>query len=184
LESIITPRGKLTDDAWVLANLVPVLGAVYLYVWRGVTWPGRAMDQAVYVKFRKDLAGTLAQARGHVKLPEVEGGEEEDGWKGWKDGVGIKEFDTAALRGNRHGWFDMDWVMGVHDLVMREMDAEDGEGGQEEEDEEQEVVVGQARRPDTMFQERYDYLSERKRKAYADWKEGVLKRIRELEKGS
>jgi origin recognition complex subunit 6 len=32
-----------------------------------------------------------------------------------------------------------------------------------------------------MFQERYDYLGERKRKAYAEWKEGMLKRIKELE---
>jgi origin recognition complex subunit 6 len=62
----------------------------------------------------------------------------------------------------------------VGDLVGREEDEEEGE-----EEEGQEVV--QIRRADTMFQERYDYLGERKRKAYAEWKEGMLKRIKELE---
>jgi origin recognition complex subunit 6 len=70
----------------------------------------------------------------------------------------------------------MEWVEGVGDLADRERDAEDErEGG----DAGEEVV--QIRRADTMFQERYNYLGERKRKAYAEWKGGLLKRIKELE---
>jgi origin recognition complex subunit 6 len=171
LESIIAPAGKLTDDVWVLANLVPVLGALYLYVWRGLTWPdGQDVDRERYVKFRKEVASCLAKARQEVELA---GGDE--GWEGWTE-VGPKNFDEAAVRGNRHGWFEMEWVEGVGDLADRERDAEDeregGDGGEE---------VVQIRRADTMFQERYNYLGERKRKAYAEWKGGMLKRIKELE---
>ncbi|AEO61497.1 hypothetical protein MYCTH_2071028 [Thermothelomyces thermophilus ATCC 42464] len=152
LESVVAPRGRLTDDGWVRAHLVAVLGALYLFVWRGVVWPaGREVER-------------------------------ERGWEGWEE-PSVREFDAAAVRGARHGWFDMDWVDGVRDLADREEDkrrrAEGGDDGGEGEGEE--VVVTQIRRPDTMFQERYDYLSERKRKAYAEWKEGLLKRIKELE---
>ncbi|KXX77189.1 Origin recognition complex subunit 6 [Madurella mycetomatis] len=170
LESIITPRGKLTDDGWVLANLVAVLGAVYLFVWRGVTWPGREIDQGRYVKFRKELAAALRKARGGVT------GLREEDWEGWAE-VGGREFDTAALRVHRHGWFDMEWATGVEDLVGRE------EASGEWEEEDGKTVVVQVRGGDSMFQERYDYLSERKRKAYAEWKGGLMKKIKELEKG-
>ncbi|KAK4031709.1 origin recognition complex subunit 6 [Parachaetomium inaequale] len=167
IESIIAPHGSLTDDVWVLANLVPVLGALYLFVWRGVVWPaGMEVDRERYVRMRKEVAAWLGKAR--VEVEDVS----EEGWEGW-DEAGVKEFDAAAVRGNRHGWFEMGWVSGVGDLVGR------GEAEEEEEEEEQEVV--QIRRADTMFQERYDYLGERKRKAYTEWKEGMLKRIKELE---
>jgi origin recognition complex subunit 6 len=173
LESIITPDGKLTDDAWVLANLAPVLGALYLYVWRGVTWPGRELDRERYVKFRKEVADVLGGARDEVEILR----EEEGDWEGWRE-VGVREFDTAALRGNRHGWFEMEWVSGVGDLVDREMDREEAEAGEKEEGRDGPVQI---QRADTMFQERYDYLSERKRKAYSEWKVGMMKRIKELE---
>ncbi|KAL2135932.1 hypothetical protein VTI74DRAFT_6315 [Chaetomium olivicolor] len=173
LESIITPGGKLTDDAWVLSNLVAVLGAVYIYVWRGVTWPaGEEVDRERYVRFRKEVAACLARAREDV---ELDGGEQ--AWEGWGE-VGVREFDAAALRMNRHGWFEMEWVSGVGDLAERERATAEERGG-EEGDGAPEMM--QIRRPDTMFQERYDYLSEKKRKAYAEWKGGILKRIKELE---
>ncbi|KAK4166251.1 origin recognition complex, subunit 6 [Cladorrhinum sp. PSN259] len=176
IESIIlTPGGqKLTQDAWVLANPVSVLGALYLYVWRGVTWPGEDIDQAAYVKFRKRVVDTLLRARQEVKVD----GEEEEAWKWWHE-VKAKDLDTATLRINRHGWLEMDWVRGVGDLVQRERDrAEDEEGAVNGTAEEVKI-----RRADTMFQDRYDYLTERKRKAYKEWKEGVVKRIKALERG-
>ncbi|KAL2195966.1 origin recognition complex subunit 6-domain-containing protein [Corynascus similis CBS 632.67] len=145
LESVIVGSGG-GDDAWVRTNLVSVLGALYLFVWRGVTWPSGGQDEFDRERY------------------------------GWSE-PSVREFDAAAVRGKRHGWFDMEWVSGVRDLVDREEDRKqerEGDTGQEEE-------VEQIRRADTMFQERYDYLSERKRKAYADWKEGMLKRIKELE---
>jgi origin recognition complex subunit 6 len=69
----------------------------------------------------------------------------------------------------------------VEDLVERERAKAQREGDGDQEAERGEQVVGQIGRPDSMFQERYDYLGERKRKAYAEWKQVMLKRIRELE---
>lgn len=184
LESIITPHGALTSEAWVLSNLVAVLGALYLYVWRGVTFSGKELDKPRYVAFRKQLGDVLERARNEVDLGVLN---EEDAWEGWREVV-LGEFDTAMVRIHRHGWFDLEWVGGIKDLVEREARKEaerarrDEEAEREVEEEEEEIEPLKIRRPDTMFQERYDYLSERKRKAYAEWKEGVLKRIKELEK--
>ncbi|KAK4101095.1 hypothetical protein N658DRAFT_472120 [Parathielavia hyrcaniae] len=177
LESVVAPRGTLTDDAWVRAHIVSVLGALYLFVWRGVTWPdGQAVDRERYVQSRKEVAACLRRAREEVDVAAVV---VSGGWDGWEE-AGPREFDAAAVRGKRHGWFEMEWVSGVGDLVdreeaRREEAEEDGGNGEGEQ------AVAHIRRPDTMFQERYDYLGERKRKAYAEWKEGLLKRIKELE---
>ncbi|KAK3304136.1 origin recognition complex, subunit 6 [Chaetomium strumarium] len=183
LESIITPRGKLTADAWVRDNLAAVVGGLYVYVWRGVTWPvaGEKVDRARYVKFRNEVASCLGVARGQVEIPRNrdDDDEKEEAWEGWGKVTG-KELDEAVLTGNRHGWFDMEWVKGVGDLVERER-ARAEEDADADVEEEERIAAVQISRPDTMFQERYDYLSERKRKAYAEWKEGALKRIKELE---
>ena len=154
LESILP-----IPDAWVRANQVSVLAALYLFVWRGVTWPaGREVDRERYVRFRRELAACLGRAR------EVE----------------VRGFDVAAVRGGGRGWFEMGWVAGVADLVAREEEEEE-----EEEDRESDGVGSgeavQVRKGDSMFQERYDYLGERKRKAYGEWREGMLKRIKALE---
>ena len=179
IESVVLSPGgqKLTQDEWVLSNPVSVLGALYLYVWRGVTWPGEDIDQAEYIKFRKSVAEALRKARDEV---ELEGGDE--AWEGWHE-VGVKELDTATLRINRHGWLEMDWAKGVEDLVRRERDHNDRD--EEDGKRAEQVVVEEVkiRRADTMFQERYDYLTEKKRKAYGEWKDGVLKRIKVLERG-
>ncbi|KAL2024153.1 hypothetical protein VTK56DRAFT_9933 [Thermocarpiscus australiensis] len=180
VESVVAPGGKRrTDDAWVLANLCAVLGALYLYVWGGVSWPGRDLDQSRYAQMRKEVASLLGRAREEVQVTEGGGEGEEEPWEGWRE-VGVKELDTAALRLNRHGCFEMDWVRGIEDLV--EMEKREG-GGEDEEVEEGATEPVHIWRADTMLQERYDYLSERKRKAYAEWKEGILKRIKELESG-
>ncbi|KAH6851109.1 origin recognition complex subunit 6 [Chaetomium sp. MPI-CAGE-AT-0009] len=171
--------GRPTTDAWARANATAVLGALYLFVWRGVEWPGGSgVERERYVGMRREVVGVLGRVRREVR---VVGDGEEEAWEGWRE-VGVAELDAAALRGNRHGWFEMGWVSGVGDLVDREaarVQDEEEEEGREGGEGVGEVV--QIRRADTMFQERYDYLGERKRKAYAEWKEGVLKRIKELE---
>ncbi|KAK3297833.1 origin recognition complex subunit 6-domain-containing protein [Chaetomium fimeti] len=192
VESILAPRGRPTTDAWARANMPAVLGALYLFVWRGVEWPGgEAVERGRYVGMRREVVGGLNGVRGEIG-GEVGGGVkdggdgdgdgEDEAWEGWRE-IGVAELDDAAVRGRRHGWFEMGWVSGVGDLVDREAkrveEEEEEERDGEGDDNNGEVV--QIRRADTMFQERYDYLGERKRKAYAEWKEGVLKRIKELE---
>ena len=58
---------------------------------------------------------------------------------------------------------------------------DDGSGGDDKEAKLNQT--GLMRRADTMFQDRYDFLSERKKKEYTLWKAGVLRRIKNLETG-
>lgn len=94
------------------------------------------------------------------------------------------DLDAAALRVSRRGWLEMGWAAGVGDLVavgerraaeQREEEGE-GEGGAQ-------TMMMAGRRADSMFQERYDFLGEGRREEYEGWKEGVLRRIEELERG-
>ncbi len=182
-ESIVAPQGKRTTDEWVNGNLVALLGALYLYVWRGVTSHGKDLDQAEYVRFRKALVTALKKARETVEIPpsKTVGGDDDDEvgpWVGWTD-IRVKDLDTAALRINRHGWLEMNWAAGIQDLVRMEEEAEDRDMADEADTRPE---PRQVRKADTMFQERYDYLSERRRKDYAIWKQGILARIKELER--
>jgi len=193
VESIVAPGGVMAEDTWVRNNLVSLLGALYLYIWRAVRWPGEDLDEAEYIKFRKELAATLKRARQEVTLnptassssgsplkrkrPTPE--EEEAAWEGWHT-VRTKDLDTAAIHINRHGWLELDWAKGIDDLIAQA-------GGTGEEDDVNEdgdsVTQGpiQIRRTDTMLQERYDYLSERKKQEYEVWKDGILNRIKKLQ---
>ncbi|KAK4179449.1 origin recognition complex, subunit 6 [Triangularia setosa] len=175
VESIVCPQGKQTEDEWVMINLVSLLGALYLFVWRGVTFPGQDLNQSAYIKFRKQLVATLNRARQEVEV-NARGDDGEKAWEGWYD-VKLKDLDTAALVINRHGWLDLDWAKGVEDLVHmnKEREVEDEEDADREARSAEPV---QLRRADTMFQERYDFLTDRKRKAYAEWKDGIMKRIK------
>ncbi|KAK3387523.1 origin recognition complex, subunit 6 [Podospora didyma] len=192
VESIVAPRGVRTDDEWVNGNMVAMLGALYLYVWRGVMYSDTDLDAAQYAKFRKELAAALARAREEVKLnakapprKKKQANGEEDGddddderWEGWHS-VRPKDFDAAALKMNRYGWLKLDWARGIDDLAQAARDGEEEDDNDDDDGTNQEPV--QLRRADTMFQERYDYLSERKKKEYAVWKEGIMGRIKELE---
>ncbi|KAM7201166.1 Origin recognition complex subunit 6 (ORC6) domain containing protein, partial [Naviculisporaceae sp. PSN 640] len=205
VESVVAPDGVITEDPWIRNNLVPLLGALYLYVWRPVTWPNRDLKEEEYVRFRKDLTAALNNAPKTVSVKSTSsstatsssgtpskrkrpGSEaEEESWKGWRT-VTIKEMDDATTYIRRHGWLELNWAKGIDDLVSQVLD-----GGREGEEDPQWVdgedgddAVLQAplhvRRPDTMLQDRYDYLSERKLNEYKVWKKGILARIKELEK--
>ncbi|KAK1761286.1 origin recognition complex, subunit 6 [Echria macrotheca] len=173
VESVIAPRGKRTDDEWVNANMAAVVGVLYLYVWNAVVSHGREADPAELGRMRRLVAEALQRAREEVEI------EDDEGWEGWRD-VRIKDLDAAAIRSQRHGWLEMDWAAGVGDLMK--MERRDGEEGEAEGgDDEGGGGLGHIRRADTMLQERFDYLSERRRGEYDVWKEGILERIRELE---
>lgn len=173
LESIATPTA-LASDPWIPSHLTPLLGALYLYVWRAVASPSEDMPASEYVRCRRAVAAALKRARDEVKsVPEA-------GWEGWEE-VKVGDLDAAALRVSRRGWLEMGWAAGVGDLVAlgerraaEREELEEGEGGGER------LTAG--RRGDSMFQERYDFLGEGRREEYEEWKEGMLRRIEELER--
>ncbi|KAK3948819.1 origin recognition complex, subunit 6 [Pseudoneurospora amorphoporcata] len=191
IESIVAPRGQRTEDEWVNANLVSLLGALYLFVWRGVTWPGTDIDEGEYVAMRKKVAMTLKKARDQVKVAvkvgeveeqdEVE--DEEKVWEGWGH-VKLKDLDLATLHIGRAGWLEMDWAAGVEDLARTVLDKVDQDASFADGQGSNKLEVFRAGQGDSMFQDRYDYLGERKQKEYAIWKQGILRKIKALENPS
>lgn len=175
IDSILVPHGRRTSDEWVWSHLTSLLAALYLYVWNSVSHPN-GVDEERYVAARSSVLDILAKARGFISVTDVDG---QDAWEGWEE-VTAGDIDDAALVINRHGWLESDWARGIEVLVRRDADKEAvAEGRRSKGNVDPEA--GHARRGDVMFQEKYDYLSERKRKAYVAWKEGILNRIREME---
>ena len=134
------------------------------------------VDKARYVAARGSIVEALEQARQSVVINDVD--DEGQAWEGWKD-MEETEIDDVSGYANRHGWMESDWAQGVKDLVQRDEDraAEQASGVASG----RRASVGPVRRTDTMLQEKYDYLSEKRRKAYGKWREGILKQIVRLE---
>lgn len=178
IDSIVVPHGRRTDDEWVWGHLTGLLASLYLYVWNSVSQTD-GVDEERYIAARASVIDALTRARTAITVKDVDA--EEVAWEGWTD-VEAKDVDEATLRISRYGWLESDWARGIQDLIQREEDADEdtiraavGRKGKESAD-----AGGRVRRGDVMFQEKYDYLSERKRKTYAVWKEGILRRIEEI----
>jgi origin recognition complex subunit 6 len=170
METIVAPHGRRTNDQWVLANMAALLGSIFLYVWVSVTMPD-GVDESRYAQARKEVVETLMRARDSVSIKNLE---EDEAWEGWRD-FSAGGIDTAALKVNQSGWLESDWAKGIEDLIYRD-GLEVSEGLKHDNADE---TATQVRRADTMFQERYNFLSERRRKEYATWKEEILRRIKE-----
>ncbi|KAK1772430.1 origin recognition complex, subunit 6 [Phialemonium atrogriseum] len=176
MESIVMPHGRTTSDEWVMGNLSSLLGSLYLYIWGSVSMP-EGVDEARYVHVRKEIVETLNKARRTISIKGVDEG---DAWEGWKE-IHAADIDNAALRINRHGWLESDWAKSIEDLIQKDREDESGGEGNDDADNTQ---SGPAKRADIMFQDRYDFLSEHKRKEYAIWKDGIIGRIQDLERGA
>lgn len=169
VESVVAPGGKRSEDEWVNGNLTALLGTLVLFVWKGVAYHGVDIDAAKMGKLRGKVVRALQKAREEAEVKS---------WEGWDD-IKAKELDAAVLHAKRQGWLEMNWAEGIEDLVTT---GEKGSESEEEVEGAQDKAPGQFRRADTMLQERYDYLSEARREDYTVWKEGIMKRIRELER--
>lgn len=110
-------------------------------------------------------------------------GEGESKWMGW-EGVNLKDVMTWNREINGRGWKELDWWLNVPEGAGVEGDMLDVDMEQdlerEVEDEDEVVSVGRERKPDTMYQVKYDYLSADKRAEYREWKEEILAMMQEL----
>jgi origin recognition complex subunit 6 len=197
IDAIVLPHGRRSEDEWVNSNLGWVLGALYMYIWKRVYMPD-GIDETLYVATRRDVVEALARARTAVVF---KGSTEEGVWAGWH-ATAAKDVDGALKWIRQHGWLEGDWAAGIDDFVAmmgreglaEEVENGNGKGkgkgrgagkvgggvGDEDGDEADDSI--RVRRPDTMFQDRYDFLSERKLRAYSEWKSDILERIAALER--
>lgn len=193
LESIIAPYRKRTRDEWVNSHLSTLLGAIYWFVSEEARLaPGEEMtaetSRARYKIVRKELLAALRDARAQVKIPasarsrKAEPTEEEEAafWDGWQQTIKAADLDGAITEVTNKGWLDSDWFRSIEFLRNRVED-----GGIEENDLDENhtnaAALVQITKADTMLQDKFDYLSERRRAEYRQWKADMLRRIDLLE---
>lgn len=192
MESIIVPGGRKTEDEWVLQNSSALLAAIYFYVTVKVKdlaslkalslgsdiamkinnlLPGEAIDSAYYAPQRKEILALLARARKEVTIPEFEEG---SAWYGWTN-IKTKDFDEAITKVNERDWLKGDWYHEIADVFkLTQRGAFDDVDML---DDDLASAQAQVKRADTMFQDKYDYLSEAKRADYIAWKKSILAKI-------
>lgn len=192
---IVSPYGQLTEDEWVNTHLTTLVGAIYWYVSKSAALaPGEEMTdenfQDGYKGARKDILGALRSARVDVQTPnptsrgkkaEITDEQEAGFWEGWQHTIKVADFDETITEITNRGWLNSDWYRSIEFL----RDAAEG-AGEELDDLDADPTSAanvQTTRPDTMLQDKFDYLSERKRAEYRRWETNILRRIELLEAG-
>ncbi|PTB50435.1 hypothetical protein M431DRAFT_95472 [Trichoderma harzianum CBS 226.95] len=175
MELIFIPGGRKTKDAWSWKNATALCAAIIFFVAmraRDIDLE-QAIQPEIYEPTRAEIIDQLVRARQEVELKGVE---PDTLWEGWSD-VSNDEFDAAASRIREKGWLEADWYNGITDVINMGMQLDDDVAdGLDEED----ALQVQQQRADTMFQEKYNYLSEGRRAEYKAWKDATLMRIAEL----
>ncbi|KAF9877618.1 origin recognition complex subunit 6 [Colletotrichum karsti] len=176
MEYIVVPGGRRTRDAWVRENLVALCGAVFFFVTQQVKKlvSGEDIDRGSYVPTRKHIIGLLEKARQEL---DTRGLDDEEAWEGWTP-IKPKEFDAALKEVGDRGWLEADWYSSLGDVIEAGNAIADSRRGEKDAS----LKTAPVRRADTMFQDRYDFLSEKKRREYRIWKESILRRIDIMEK--
>ncbi|KAF4448297.1 Origin recognition complex subunit 6 [Fusarium austroafricanum] len=172
METIVTPGGRRTDDEWVLQNVTALFAAIYFFVTMRVKAlaSGEGIDREGYVPLRKEILALLSRTRKEVIVRDLE---DENAWEGWSN-LKSKDFDDAVAQINERAWLTGDWYQGIADVVKltQRTHLEDVEMLDEET-----MPKMQVKKADTMFQDKYDFLSEAKRTSYMHWKEDMFAKI-------
>ncbi|KAI1108667.1 hypothetical protein F5Y14DRAFT_70949 [Nemania sp. NC0429] len=188
IQTIVAPQGRRTTDPWVNDHVTPLVAAVYCLVagQLHVIVSGKDLDSRQYTKIRKSVLGVFEHAQENVAVPVMD---EDELWIGWSD-ITSKEVDLAMAEIIKRNWQKDDWFASFEDMVKRsEPDAnhsgDDGNGNNNNEDADQDEDARiserlHVQRADTMLQSRWD-MTDQKRREYHEWKDGILRRIEEIE---
>lgn len=141
-----------------------------------------------YKTVRKELLAALREARAEVKIPapargrRTEPTEEQEAayWDGWQETIKTADLDEAITEVTNKGWLDSDWYRSIEYLRDKAGGSETNEGGLDE-NQANPAAIMQITKADTMLQDKSDYLSERRRAEYRQWKADILRRIDILE---
>lgn len=195
LESIIAPYRRRTKDEWVNSHLTSLVGAIYWLVSESARLsPGEEMtpenSQTRYKGLRKEVLGALRRARDEAEIPDTTRGqkgqitEEEEMvfWDGWQESTKAADLGEAITEVTKRGWLNSDWYRSIEFLRDKAGEGEDDADGDLGEDPAVTAAVVQIAKADTMLQDKFDYLSERRRADYRQWKVGILRRIELLER--
>ncbi|GAW15090.1 hypothetical protein ANO14919_044990 [Xylariales sp. No.14919] len=181
MQTIVAPHGRRTKDEWVNDHLTPLLAAVHCLVAGQlyVLVNGKDLDNRQYSKIRKSILAVLEHTQDKVT---VQGMDEDELWIGWSD-VTSKDVDKAMAEIIKRGWQKDEWFAGFEEMVRRSHpDPNDSSDDVDMEDDATKFSERlHVQRADTMFQSRWD-MTDQKRQEYREWKDGILKRIEEIER--
>lgn len=195
LDTIVAPYRRRTEDEWINTHLTALLGAIYWYVSKSASLaPGEEMtaenSKSHYKTMRKGALASLRRARDEVQVTatngrksEVSEHEELAFWQDWQDTTRATDIDEAVTEVANRGWLNSDWYRSIDFLRRKGGDENDGPEDGLEEDIATTTAAVQIRKADTMLQDKFDYLSERRRAEYRQWKAGIILRIEQLERG-
>lgn len=193
LEAIAAPHRKRTEDEWVNSHLVALIGAIYWFVSESAALaPGEELkaetSRARYKTMRKEILTTLRAARDEISVPASTTHtktEEQDAifWEGWQDALKAADLDEAITQVTSRGWLDSDWYRSIEFLRDNAGDTDaDANSNDFGDDAALATVSAQITKADSMLQDKFDYLSERRRADYRQWKADILRRIEKLER--
>ncbi|TPX17127.1 uncharacterized protein E0L32_003245 [Thyridium curvatum] len=177
MQAIYAPQGHRTDDQWVHTHLTELLGSIYFYVAKQAD-DIEEYDRDQYKAAENAIIDALNKAR-HALVGSKNTEEGPSAWEGWSD-VRAKQLQKALVMVSDRKWLESDWfrdIANIHGKV-------DGDRRDESRDRFPEEGSVQLRGADTMFQDRYDFLSEARRNESKLWKEEIMRRIEELEKAT
>ena len=154
--------------------MTSLFAAIYFFVImraKAIT-TGETVDREAYVPQRKEILALLIRAREELSIDDVD---DEAGWEAWTT-IKSRDFDAAVAQVNDSDWLTADWFKAIPDVLRSQEVANEDMPDDNEELSSQ----AQVKRADTMFQDKFDYLSEARRSEYKIWKETMLSKISEL----
>ncbi|KAF3766412.1 hypothetical protein M406DRAFT_339640 [Cryphonectria parasitica EP155] len=200
LETIAAPYNKRTQDEWVSGHLTSLVGAIFWCVSESAGLaPGEELtpeaSRTRYKNMRKDMLSVLRSAREEIQVtvPPRRKGRHVDAtgdlegifWDGWEEDMRPADLDAAITEVTNRGWLNSDWYRSI-EFIRDTADGAEGEQGGEDGPGRSPVLAAatvQITKADTMLQDKFDYLSERRRADYHQWKANIMRRIELLERG-
>uniref|UniRef100_A0A0B7JT86 ORC6 first cyclin-like domain-containing protein n=1 Tax=Bionectria ochroleuca TaxID=29856 RepID=A0A0B7JT86_BIOOC len=170
IRSICSETGQLAIAPTI--NIAPILSAIYFYVTIKLVAlsTGQPMTKEPFSAQRREILKLLGRAREETTVNVPSG---QDPWAEWED-TKPRDFNSAVNQMEEQGWLDSDWFKGLDELVgAKRWDVVASPA----EDEDDMAKPIQIRRADTMFQEKYNYLSEERKADYNVWRHKMLQRI-------
>ncbi|CAK7224883.1 hypothetical protein SCUCBS95973_005670 [Sporothrix curviconia] len=188
-------------EEWLEDSLTALVAALYLYCmtsWRehaaereGKTAGAGSsgLEERQFQLDEKAILGAFEKVRGVV------GSRNDSDWDGWED-LQRRTFRDALVVVSKHQWLQSDWYQDIAHLQPPTGGNGDGDGGGDDgqlSDEDGRDGDGDGGdyggvsiptkvwRADSMFQARYDFLSESKEQEYNAWRTALLEKIKDTE---
>ena len=178
MDAITTQGGKPARDEWINENYTALFAAVFYWTLARATAISRGQEVARQpsLQRRREVLSLLTQARKMVEVTTLGDGHP---WEGWAD-LKPRDLNNAVAMVEQRSWLG-DWWGGIDDVV-RSSDWDDMETTNA--DDAELAAPIRIRRADTMYQDKYDYLSDARQAEYKAWKADIMARLAQQKENS